>query len=158
MREIRTALGMSSYSLANRAHMSPTRVRELEKDEVDRTIRLCNLDRVAAAFNCQVFYALLPKQSLDDMVWRQARLRAVEELAVGGLGHGGPDDLLPEGLARKARLDELTLHFVDHRKLWSQPAATVSGSTTMSFQESDQESDDQESDDQESDHSEPHRR
>lgn len=133
---------MSSYSLANRIRMSPTRVREFEKAEADGTIRLCNLNRVAAAFDCAVFYALLPNRSLEDMVWRQAHLKAIEELDASGLGEKDPHDPLRERLARRARLDELTLHFVDHQKLWSPPSDP--SSTTGSAQETD--------------HSEPHRR
>jgi predicted DNA-binding mobile mystery protein A len=128
IRTIRSALRMSSYDLARRTRMSATRVRELEKAEVDGTIRLSDLNRIAEACNCTVFYALLPKQSLEETVWRQAHRKAIRELEVKDLADRGPDDPFQQVLTRRVRLEELTLHFVDHHKLWTEPPDPTTGS------------------------------
>jgi predicted DNA-binding mobile mystery protein A len=152
IRQIRSALRMSSYDLARRTRMSATRVRELEKAEVDGTIRLSDLNRMAEACNCRVFYALLPKQSLEETVWRQAHRKAIRELELeleaNDLEDRGLDDPSQWALLRRVRLEELTLHFVDHHKLWAEHPDRTTGSVDGS---------DDGSDDR-SDHSEPHRR
>jgi predicted DNA-binding mobile mystery protein A len=112
------ALGMSSYQLARRMGFSPTRVREFERAEVDGSIRLSSLRCAAEALNCQLTYAFVPNEALDDMVQRQAYFKACAQLCKWGPDHpraGDPD------LVAEERIDELedeALHFVDHRDLW----------------------------------------
>lgn len=116
---MRDALGMSSYQLAKRAGFSQTRVRQLEAEEVAGWIRLANLRRAAEAMNCRLVYALVPIEPLDDIVFRQAYLKAVTQLCALGTGHPSEEDpdLIPP--RRIDELEDLILHFVDHRDLWS---------------------------------------
>ena len=116
---MRDALGMSSYQLAKRAGFSPTRVRQFEAEEVAGWIRLANLRRAAEAMNCRLVYAFVPNEPLDDIVFRQAYSKATAQLCTLGSGHllDGDPDLLPPRLIDE--LEDLTLHFVDHRDLWS---------------------------------------
>jgi predicted DNA-binding mobile mystery protein A len=86
VRTIRQALGMSSYEMALRTGMSPTRMREFEKGEVDGSIRLAVLGRLARALNCSLLYALVPDEPLELTVWRQARRKASEEIGAQLLG------------------------------------------------------------------------
>jgi predicted DNA-binding mobile mystery protein A len=119
MRTMRDALGMSGYQLARRMGFSPTRVRQFEAEEVAGSIRLGTLRRAAEAMNCTLVYALSPNEPLEDIVLRQAYLKAAAQLSILGAEHplAGDPDLVPR--TRIDELEDLTMHFVDHRDLWS---------------------------------------
>ncbi len=68
--------------------------------------------------NCGVFYALVPSEQLESMVWRQAQRKATRELRDDGFDCPAGDDELPVTLETRARLESLTLRFLDHRQLW----------------------------------------
>jgi len=77
VREIRTALGLSQSQLAKRAGVSRATVQQMERAEAQRRITLASLDKLAAAMDCQVAIAILPRGgSLDDVRRRQAALKA----------------------------------------------------------------------------------
>ena len=76
--EIRRALGMSASQLATRLNVTGPAVSQYEKGEVNRTITLETLEKVAAALGCEFVYALVPKVSLDDLLQRRARRLATE--------------------------------------------------------------------------------
>ncbi len=73
VRTVREALGMTLRQLAARAGLSKTAVASVEKNEVSRSARLESLDRLAAAMECEVVYAVVPRTSLDRILKRQAR-------------------------------------------------------------------------------------
>ena len=81
-RTIRLVLGMSTVELAQRLAVAQPQIRQLERGEIEGTIRLSTLRRVAAALNCQLLCVFVPDEPLEDMVRRQARLKAAEEIAV----------------------------------------------------------------------------
>lgn len=116
---MRDALGMSSYQLAKRMGFSPSRVRQFEREEIDGSIRLSSLRRAAEALNCELRYAFEPAEPLEDMVLRQAWRKAAAQLCALGPDDQevGDPDLVPA--ERLDELEDLTLHFVDHRDLWS---------------------------------------
>jgi len=115
---MRDALGMSSYQLARRMGFSPTRVRQFEAEEVGGSIRLGTLRRAAEAMNCTLVYALSPNEPLEDIVLRQAYLKAAQLCILGGDPPSiGDLDLVPR--TKIDELEDLTMHFVDHRDLWS---------------------------------------
>jgi predicted DNA-binding mobile mystery protein A len=118
VKTVREALGMSSYQLAGRIGLSPTRVRQLEAEEVAGSIRLATLRRIAEAMHCRLVYGLVPTEPLEDIVLRQAYLKAATLLCVWGPHHpsAGDPDLVPA--TRIEELEDLTMHFVDHRDLW----------------------------------------
>ena len=76
---IRTALGMTVEDVAVRLGVARSVVSRLETSEQKQAIQLNSLRRVAAAMNCELVYALVPKQSLQKMV-EQQRARAAKEL------------------------------------------------------------------------------
>jgi predicted DNA-binding mobile mystery protein A len=83
---IRRALGMSSAQLASRMHISRQSLDALEAREVAGTTTVEALRRAAAALDCELVYALIPRQeSLEAVVTAQAR-RCAERL-VGRAGH-----------------------------------------------------------------------
>ncbi len=76
--EIRRALGMSASQLATRLNVTRPAVSQYEKGEVNRTITLETLEKVAAALGCEFVYALVPMVSLDDLLHRRARRLATK--------------------------------------------------------------------------------
>lgn len=76
---VRTALGMTVEDLAVRLGVTRSVVSRLETSEQKQTIQLDSLRRVAEAMNCNLVYALVPRQPLQEMVDQQ-RARAAKEL------------------------------------------------------------------------------
>lgn len=71
--------------------------------------------------NCKLFYVLVPNESLEEMVLRQAHHKAAEQLSISD-----PDGLYdaehdPVAIRLTEDLEDLTLDLVDHRDLWRQP-------------------------------------
>lgn len=77
VREIRTALGLSQSQLAARAGVSRATVQQMERAEAERRITVASLDKLAAAMDCRVAIAILPRGgSLEDVRRRQALAKA----------------------------------------------------------------------------------
>jgi predicted DNA-binding mobile mystery protein A len=81
IRAIRDALGMTSRQLATRMGLSQSTVTALEQSEASDTISLKTLRQAAAALDCELVYALVPRTSLDDMVHKRASALADQHLA-----------------------------------------------------------------------------
>ena len=119
IREIRDALGMSSTDLAARLGVGQSTVSELEHSEAHDTIKLGSLRRVADGLDCDLFYFLAPRSTLDDAVRTQARLQAERLLASDdGRIHGD------------GTVEDLAASLVDSPGLWSDPGAPANGGTT----------------------------
>lgn len=76
---IRTALGMTLDDLAVHLGITRSALSRLEASEQKQTIQLDSLRRVAEALDCDLVYALVPREPLQAMVDRQ-RARAAQEL------------------------------------------------------------------------------
>lgn len=81
VRAIRDALGMSAQHLASRMHISATSVLSLEANERSGRVQLSTLRRAADALDCDLVYALVPRQPLDSQVRAQAVKRAMPQLS-----------------------------------------------------------------------------
>ena len=121
MREIREALGMSEFELSVRMGVTQQRVSQIQRAEVSGSIQLSTLGRVAHALNCELVYYLAPKEPLEDMVWRQAFLRAAEEVGYD------PDDADNDELAvaNGEHAEALAPEWIDRRGLWKQSTASI---------------------------------
>ena len=73
---IRNSYGMTSQQLANRLGVSQPSVINLEKSEIEKTIKLETLENVANALNCDLQYCLVPRVPIDDYISRQATKKA----------------------------------------------------------------------------------
>lgn len=119
IRAIREALGMSTAELADRMGVSQQNVSELERNEVRETIKLDTLRRAAAALDCELVYAFVPRTSLDDSVRAQARKKA--EALLGPVAHHSRlEDQSLNAAETDAQLEELAVRMVDKRGLWSE--------------------------------------
>ena len=63
---------MSQYELGQRMGVSQPRVAQIERAEADGSVELATIRRTAAALGCSLRYVLVPDQSLEQMVHRQA--------------------------------------------------------------------------------------
>lgn len=113
-RAIREALGMSLRQVAERAGVSKTTVQSAEANEMKGTVQLNSLARLAEAMDCELVYALVPRDSLRDTLERRAGLvaeRMVErvsdsmEIEAQGIGAG----------ERARQVDELTAEILRER-------------------------------------------
>lgn len=117
---------MSERELGARAGITQQRVNQIERAELEGSIQLSTLARAADALNCEFVYYLAPREPLEDMVWRQAFLKAAEEVGYD------PDDPDEDATAlRKGEEAEARAPFwVDRRGLWQQgpdPAVVFAG-------------------------------
>lgn len=80
VRSVRTALGMSASSLAQRLDISQPALTQLEKSEVQSTITIGKLQQIANALDCDFYYAIVPRTSLNEMVEQQALRVATRQI------------------------------------------------------------------------------
>lgn len=91
LRAIRTGLGMSGVQLAGQLGVTPPRVVEMEKSEVEGAISLKVLERAAEAMGCVLVYALIPRAgTLEQTVRDQAKSALAEAALVSGISLSGP--------------------------------------------------------------------
>ena len=80
IKAIREALGMPAAYLAKRLGIVPSSLSRLETSEADDTITLGSLRRAAEALGCELQYALVPKQTLEQIIATQADKVAHERI------------------------------------------------------------------------------
>ena len=68
IRAIRTALGMTQEQFGKRAGIAIPTVADMEGSEREDTIQLNTLRRAAAALDCDLVYALVPRQPITERV------------------------------------------------------------------------------------------
>lgn len=77
---IREALGMSTNALAKKVGIDQSRISRLENAEIDGDLRLSSFKKVAEALDMKFVYGFLPKSSLEDIVYAQAKKIALERM------------------------------------------------------------------------------
>jgi predicted DNA-binding mobile mystery protein A len=118
VRAIRDALGMSGAQFARRLATSPQSVAALEKSEATGTIQLNTLRRAAAALDCTVVYALLPRSSLEETVRERALRIASREL--GRVSHSMKLEAQDTGDADlDARIEAYVRDILNDRDIWN---------------------------------------
>jgi len=80
LRTIRQALGMTTRQFARRLQLRQSTVVDSEMLEARKRISLAQLEKMAAALDCRVVYALIPKAPLSSVVDKQAELVATHEV------------------------------------------------------------------------------
>lgn len=120
IRTIRIALGLTIEQLAMRLGTSAPAVFNAERREVAGTISLAQLRKIAAAMECDLIYALIPRRELRDMVEQQAQKIArndVERVAHSMALEGQQTD--PRG--RPKRIEALKEELLNSpwSRLWS---------------------------------------
>ncbi len=119
VRAIREALGMTRAQFARRLGIARPNTYKLEADEVAGSTSLTRLRRAAEALDCRLIYALVPKDSLEETVRRQATRQAQRRL-----GHANVSQALEASAVTSASLsrqvEDLTAEFMIERprSLW----------------------------------------
>ncbi len=121
IRAIRDALGMSAKQLARRSNLSQQRIAAIEKQELDGSLTLRTLRKVAKGLDCTLVFSLVPRTSLESMHHRQ-----VEQLVQRRLARSAHlMDLENQGLSESER-ERVKLEMIKELKekppalLWSE--------------------------------------
>ena len=69
---VREALGMSGAQFAGRLGVKPPRITKLERDELSGSVTIKSMRQAAEALDAVFVYALVPRESLESTVRRQA--------------------------------------------------------------------------------------
>jgi predicted DNA-binding mobile mystery protein A len=72
IKAIRESLGMTTRQFARRIGIVQSRAVDIEKAEVKGAITLDSLERAARALDCELVYALVPRNPLETMVEERA--------------------------------------------------------------------------------------
>jgi predicted DNA-binding mobile mystery protein A len=108
---------MSREDLAKRLGITRQGVLRIERAEAAGAITLSKLREVAAALDCEVYYSLVPRQSLEDVVNNRARRLAEEQLSRVEHTMRLEDQLAPRP-DRNELIDDLARDIADSRALW----------------------------------------
>ena len=79
---IRESLGMTATALAKRLGMTGAGLRGIETSEAGERITLATLRKVADALDCDLRYALVPRQLLDDKLMARAKSVVAEQMGL----------------------------------------------------------------------------
>ncbi len=76
VRTVRKALVMSTADLADRLGVSSSAVSRLERSEKKGAVTLASLEKAAEAMNCQLVYAIISEENVEEVVHRRAVKKA----------------------------------------------------------------------------------
>ena len=119
VRAIRESLGMSAAAFARRLGMTPVGVRKLESAEASDAITLASLRKLAQALDCELQYALVPRNSLLQQVRDRAEIVARERLRP--IAHSmALEDQAVQGPQNKLQLEVAIKDLIEgsRRELW----------------------------------------
>ena len=119
VRPIRESLGMSAAAFARRLGMTPVGVRKLESAEASDAITLASLRKLAQALDCELQYALVPRNSLQQQVRDRAEMVAQERLRP--IAHSmALEDQAVQGPQNKLQLEVAIKDLIEgsRRELW----------------------------------------
>jgi transcriptional regulator with XRE-family HTH domain len=106
---------MTAIECAMRLGVSGPRVGQIERAEVEGSLRISTMMRAAAALECRYLSVVLPDDPLEDIVLRRAYHLALEERSLpASVALGGT----PVGPRTEEDLEIRTLELVDSRGLW----------------------------------------
>lgn len=114
---LRTALGMTLDDLAARVGVTRSALSRLESSEQKQTIQLDSLRRIADALECDLVYALVPREPLQTMVERQ-RSRVAEALDARTRTHMRLEDQEETDPELDDWRSRHSASLVDERALW----------------------------------------
>lgn len=118
IRAVRDALGMSTTELATRMGVRQQSIADLERSEQRETAKLDTLQRAARAMDCELFYAIVPRTSLDEIVRARAHQKAHHILATVS-HHSRLEDQAVTDLDLASQIEEIAEQLIDRRGLWT---------------------------------------
>ena len=111
LRAIREALGLTLENVGTQMGQSRKRIQEFEEAEAHDRITLRSLRRVAAAMDCELVYAIVPKSgTIAELAERRARAEATRDvldveqtMALENQAPGNVDELIEHETKRRLR-------------------------------------------------------
>ena len=79
LKTIREFLGMTTTQLAKKINVAQPRVINLEKNE--KNTKISTMERIADALNCDFVYAFIPRENIDNIIYNQAKKKALKILS-----------------------------------------------------------------------------
>jgi predicted DNA-binding mobile mystery protein A len=73
---IRISLGLSGVAFAKRLGVTPASVADMERSEASGTVTLNSLRKAAAAMDCDLVYAIIPRTTLEGILKQRASEKA----------------------------------------------------------------------------------
>ena len=93
LKTIREFLGMTTTQLAKKVGITQPRVISLEKNE--KNAKISTLERIADALNCDFVYAFIPRENIDNIIYNQAKKKALKILNKVNTNMGLENQLSP---------------------------------------------------------------
>lgn len=78
LKTIREIFGMTTTQLAKKLNITQPRIVNLEKNE--RNTKISTMERIADALNCDFVYAFIPRENINDIIYKQAKKKAIKIL------------------------------------------------------------------------------
>ncbi len=75
---VRQALGMTQAQLARRLGIQPQSLHNLEKNELNQSISIGSLKKVANALHCQIYIVFIPDKAIEKVVQENAMQTATK--------------------------------------------------------------------------------
>lgn len=79
LKTIREIFCMTTIQLAKKLGVSQPRIVNMEKNE--RNIKISTMERIADTLNCEFVYAFIPREKIEDILYKQAKRKALKILS-----------------------------------------------------------------------------
>lgn len=80
IKTLRKAIGMTTAQLAKRVGVNQSRVIQFEKSELEGSLKLSTVNKIAEGLDMQFVYGFVPKGTLENMVRNQAKRLALKRM------------------------------------------------------------------------------
>ncbi|MEZ4753049.1 MAG: mobile mystery protein A [Bdellovibrionota bacterium] len=119
--EIRSLLGMRADHLAKRIGVSQQAVSQLEQYERNGGVTLDSLRKAADALNCELYYAFIPRENLEEQMINRAKAVVLKEFNRVKTTMALEDQLSKEGISdTKLMLEATKLVANLDRRIWDE--------------------------------------
>ena len=81
---MRKALGMTGAQLARRRGITRAQVSKLERTELDGSVTLKTMQKMAEAMDCRFVYAIVPEKDVEAIIDAQALIKAQKLVGKAG--------------------------------------------------------------------------
>lgn len=116
VRYIRTALGMSLEVLAKRSKIPISTLSQAEKREAQGKVTLETLRKMAAAMDCELVYAIIPRTPLRVVIKEQAHRKAARILKKADTHMELEDQAVQSSM--KERIERLSEKLIKDGDIW----------------------------------------
>lgn len=116
IRYIRTALGMTLDTLAKRSKLSISTLSQAEKREEQGKVTLETLNKMAAAMDCELIYAIVPTTNLKSAIKKQAQSKATRILKRADTHMALEDQAVKSTM--KERIERLSEKLIQDGDIW----------------------------------------